>query len=274
MERGHGEVAIPRLGLGTYRRTGDEGVAAMLTALELGYRHLDTAQNYDNEAAVGEAVRRSGLGRDAVFVTTKVADSNLDRGRFADSVARSLERLGTGWVDLLLIHWPSAHGAVPLEEYLTALGEAQARGEARLIGVSNFTIGLLERAEAILGTGALATNQLELHPWLQQPRLRDWARRRGLLLTAYEPLVRGRVLSEPVVVEIAGRHGVTPAEVVLAFLLAEGHAAIPASSQADHLGANLAAARLALTTEEVARMRALDRGMRTIDPPKAPRWDD
>ncbi|MFO1142556.1 MAG: aldo/keto reductase [Amaricoccus sp.] len=274
MERGHGDAAIPRLGLGTYRRTGDDGVAAILTALELGYRHIDTAQNYDNEAAVGEAVRRSGLRSDAVFITTKVADSNLDRRRFADSVARSLERLGMGSVDLLLIHWPSAHGAVPLEEYLTALGEAQSAGQARLIGVSNFTIGLLEQAEAILGAGALATNQVELHPWLQQPRLRDWARERGLMLTAYEPLVRGRVLSEPVVIEIAGQHGVTPSEVVLAFLLAEGHAAIPASSQAEHLRANLAATRLALAPDEVTRMRALDRGMRTIDPPKAPRWDD
>ncbi|MFO1207819.1 MAG: aldo/keto reductase [Amaricoccus sp.] len=275
--RGNGgavSAPIPPLGLGTYRRTGDEGVAAILTALELGYRHIDTAQNYDNEDAVGEAVRRSGLARDAVFITTKVADSNLDRGRFADSVARSLERLGTGRVDLLLIHWPSAHGAVPLEEYLNALAEAQARGQARLIGVSNFTIELLERAEVILGPGALATNQVELHPWLQQPRLRDWARRRGLMLTAYEPLVRGRVLSEPAVLEIAERHGVTPAEVVLAFLLTEGHAAIPASSQAEHLRTNLAAAALALAPDEVARMRALDRGMRTIDPPKAPRWDD
>ncbi len=265
---------IPPLGLGTYGRTGEAGTAAILTALELGYRHIDTAQTYDSETSVREALRRSGLARDEVFLTTKVADTNLARDRFAASVARSLEALGTDRVDLLLIHWPSAREAVPLEHYLTALAEAQARGQARLIGVSNFTIAHLERAEAILGRGALATNQVELHPWLQQPKLRDWARRRGLTLTAYEPLVRGRVLSEPALTAIAGRHGVTPAAVVLAFLIAEGHAAIPASSQAEHLQANLDAAGLRLDASDIARIRALDRGMRTIDPPKSPQWDD
>ena len=265
---------IPQLGLGTYGRTGDAGMAAILLALELGYRHLDTAQSYDSERPVRDALRRSGLPRRSVFITTKVADANLSRDRFAPSVARSLEALGTEQVDLLLIHWPAAHGAVPFEDYIGALGEARATGQARLIGVSNFPIALVERAEAILGPGALATNQVELHPWLQQPTLRDWARRRRLTLTAYEPLVRGRVLSEPALTAIAGRHGVTPAAAVIAFLMAEGHAVIPASSQAEHLQANLAAADLTLSPDEIARLRVLDRGVRTVDPAKAPHWDD
>ena len=144
---------IPRLGLGTYGRTGDEGLAAILAGIELGYRHIDTAQNYDTEGNVGAAIRRSGLPRDAFFVTTKVGDQNLSRERFAPSVARSLETLGVEQVDLLLIHWPSARDAVPLEHYLGALAEARDAGQARLIGVSNFNIGYLERAEAILGRG-------------------------------------------------------------------------------------------------------------------------
>jgi 2,5-diketo-D-gluconate reductase B len=265
---------IPQLGLGTYGRIGDEGLAAILTGLELGYRHLDTAQSYGTEANVGEAIRRSGLPRDEVFVTTKVADTNLDRRRFAPSVAASLEALGLERVDLLLIHWPSERDAVPFEHYMAALAEAKARGQAGLIGVSNFPIAHLERTRALLGEAAIATNQVEIHPYLQSPRLRDYARARRLPLTAYQPLVRGRLASDPVLVEIAAAHRVSWSAVVLAFLMAEGHAVIPASSSAANLRANLAARDLRLGEAEMARIRALDRGMRTIDPAKSPKWDD
>jgi 2,5-diketo-D-gluconate reductase B len=265
---------IPQLGLGTSGRTGDAGMAAILTALELGYRHVDTAQSYDTEANVGEAIRRSGLPRGEIFVTTKVADSNLDRTRFGPSVERSLAAIGVDRVDLLLIHWPSENDAVPFEDYMLALAEAQARGQARLIGVSNFPVGHLERARALLGDGALATNQVEIHPYLQAPRLRDHARAAGLPLTAYEPLVRGRVASDPMLAGIAAAHGVGAPAVALAFLMAEGHAAIPASSNPAHLRANLAATEVRLSAGEIERIRALDRGERTINPAKSPRWDD
>ena len=162
---------IPPLGLGTYGRTGDAGTAAILDALEIGYRHLDTAQNYDTERQVGEAVRRSGLKRDEVFVTTKVGDQRMDKAQFMPSVERSLEQIGLGPVDLLLIHWPSKNDAIPFEDYMTSLAEARQRGFARLIGVSNFTIDHLERTDRLLGKGAIATNQVELHPYLQSPRL-------------------------------------------------------------------------------------------------------
>jgi 2,5-diketo-D-gluconate reductase B len=265
---------IPQLGLGTYGRTGAEGLAAILTALELGYRHLDTAQSYGTEANVGEALRRSGLPRGEVFVTTKVADTNLDRGRFAPSVAASLDALGLEQVDLLLVHWPSERDAVPLEHYMEALAEAQASGQARLIGVSNFPIAYLERARALLGDAALATDQVEIHAYYQAPRLRDYARARGLPLTAYQPLLRGRLASEPALGDIAAAHGVDWSAVALAFLMAEGHAVIPASSSMENLRANLAARELALGEAEMARIRALDRGTRTINPEKSPRWDD
>jgi 2,5-diketo-D-gluconate reductase B len=265
---------IPQLGLGTFGRTGEAGMAAILTALELGYRHIDTAQTYDTEAEVGEAMRRSGLPRGEIFVTTKVADGNLDRARFGPSVERSLATIGVDQVDLLLIHWPAFGDAVPFEDYMLALAEAQERGQARLIGVSNFPIALLERTRALLGEGAIATNQVEIHPYLQAPRLRDHARARGLTLTAYQPLLKGRVASDPALVNIAGRRGVNPAAVALAFLMAEGHAVIPASSSAANLRANLAARDIRLSEEEMERIRALDRGERTIDPAKSPAWDD
>lgn len=266
--------AIPRLGLGTYGRTGPEGLAAILDALEAGYRHLDTAQTYDTEANVGAALARSGLPREAVFVTTKIADTHLARGPALDSVARSLEALRLDRVDLLLIHWPSHRDEVPLEETLGALAEAQGRGWTRLVGVSNFTVDHLRRTEAILGPGAIATNQVEIHPYLQSPRLVAAARERGLPLTAYQPLAKGRVADDPVLARIGAAHGVSPGAVALAFLLAEGHIPIPASADPARLRGNLAALDLALRPEEVAAIRALDRGERFIDPPKAPDWDD
>src|SRR4028118_1859187 len=160
-------VEIPKLGLGTYGRTGQGGMVAILKALEIGYRHIDTAQSYGTEANVGEAVRRSGITRSEVFITTKVADTRLEKSQFLDSVERSLETIGLGPVDLLLIHWPSKGDAVPFEDYMLALAEAQRRGHTRMIGVSNFPIALLERTERLLGPGAIATDQVEIHPYLQ-----------------------------------------------------------------------------------------------------------
>lgn len=267
-------ATIPQLGLGTYGRTGEAGMAAILTAIELGYRHLDTAQSYDTEAQVGKAMRRSGLPREALFVTTKVADTNLDRDRFMPSVENSLAAIGVDQVDLLLIHWPSARDGVPFEDYMLALAECRARGHARLIGVSNFPVALLERTRTLLGDDAIATDQVEIHPYLQTPRLRDYARARGLPLTAYQPLVKGRVASDAVLGTIAARHGATAPAVALAFLMAEGHIVIPASSSEANLRANLAAADLRLGEDEMAAIRGLDRGERTINREKSPTWDD
>lgn len=265
---------IPKLGLGTYGRTGDAGVAAILTAIDVGFRHIDTAQSYDTEAQVGAAIRQSGLPREDFFVTTKVADTKLTKADFLPSVRRSLDELQMDAVDLLLIHWPSHNDAVPFEDYMLALQAAQDAGHARLIGVSNFNIALLEKARALLGEGALATNQIEIHPWLQGRRIVDHARKLGLQLTAYQPLVKGMVAEDPVLSRIAETHGVTPAAVALAFLMAEGHAVIPASSSRANLAANLAALDVTLAPEDIAEIRTLERGYRHINPDKSPRWDD
>src|SRR5919112_32520 len=201
-------VEIPILGLGTYGRTGEDGAAAILKALEIGYRHMDTAQSYGTEASVGEAVRRSGIPRSEMFITTKVADTRLDKSQFLDSVEQSLETIGLGPVDLLLIHWPSKRDAVPFEDYMLSLAEAQRRGHTRLIGVSNFPIALLEHTERLLGPGAIATDQMEIHPYLQAPNLVGHARGKGLTLTAYQPLCKGAVASDPVLQRIGEEHGV------------------------------------------------------------------
>ena len=152
-------------------RTGDAGTAAILNAIEIGYRHLDTAQSYDTESRVGEAARRSGLPRSELFVTTKVADTRLDKSQFMDSVERSLETIGLGPVDLLLIHWPSQNDTVPFEDYVLALAEAQRRGACpadRRLELSDRPSGA-DRAPA--RDGAIATNQVEIHPYLQSPKL-------------------------------------------------------------------------------------------------------
>lgn len=265
---------IPQLGLGTYGRTGDTGVEAILKAIEIGYRHLDTAQSYDTEKQVGEAMRRSGLPRGELFVTTKVADTVLDKKSFMPSVERSLETIGVDQVDLLLIHWPSQHDQVPFEEYMLELAEAKARGFARLIGVSNYPIADLERTRKLLGEGAIATNQVEIHPFLQTPKLRDYARRIGMPLTAYQPLAKGTVNDDPIIKAIAAAHGVGPSAIALAFLMAEGHIVIPASGSEANLKSNYAALSVTLDDDEMDRMRALNRGQRRIDPDKSPLWDD
>jgi len=265
---------IPKLGLGTYGRTGEDGMLAILKALEVGYRHIDTAQSYDTEANVGEAVRRSGVPRSEVFITTKVADTRLDKLRFMDSVERSLETIGLGAVDLLLIHWPSKNDAVPFEDYMLALAEAQRRGHARLIGVSNFPIALLERTERLLGPDAIATDQVEIHPYMQAPKLVSHARRKGLTLTAYQPLCRGSVASDPVLRRIGDKHGVAASAAALAFLMAEGHVVIPASASEANLRANRQARAVTLDSDDMQAIRALHRGERHINPDKSPAWDD
>ena len=265
---------IPMLGLGTFGRTGPEGLEALLAAIEIGYRHLDTAQSYGTEENVGKAIATCGLPRSDIFLTTKVADTNLRKSDVLPSVEKSLETLGVDVIDLLLIHWPSQNDAVPFEDYMLQLAEAKAKGYAKKIGVSNYPIADLKRAEALLGKDALSTNQVELHVYLQSPKLCAYAKSTGLPLTAYRPLAKAAANDDATLREIASRHGVTAAAVALAFLMAEGHIVIPASGNPARLAANFAAGTVDLAADEVASIRTLDRGERGIDPDKAPAWDD
>ena len=264
---------MPPLGFGTYGRKGAEGIAAMGTALETGYRHLDTAQDYDTEAEVGEAIRASGLPRDEVFVTTKVRPANFGPGDLVPSLERSCETLGLERVDLALIHWPSPNGERPLSDYIPQLAEARARGLARHIGVSNFTIALVDEALALLDGVPLLTNQVELNPRFQNRRLAEHCAARGLSITCYQPLGNGRLVEDPVLARIAANHGGTAAQVALAYELAKGHATIPTSGNAGRIAENYGALKIALTPAQIAEIDALEQGPRSIDPSWGPDWD-
>lgn len=261
------------MGFGTFGRTGTAGVEAILCALETGYRHIDTAQTYGTEGEVGEAVRRSGLARGEVFLTTKISTDNFGEGLLVPSLERSLDRMAIDQVDLTLIHWPSPHGQVPLEVYLTQLVEAQARGLTRLIGVSNFTIALLEAAKAILKDIPVATNQVELNPHLLNRKLAGYCTDRGISVTCYRPIANGALSGEPVLREIAQAHEATVEQVALAFEFAKGYCAIPTSSRPERIRSNFEATRLSLRVEDIAAIETLDRGRRTIDPEWGPDWD-
>lgn len=264
---------MPKLGFGTYGRTGAEGVDAILAALEAGYRHLDTAQSYGTEGMVGEAVRRSGLPRDEVFLTTKIDMANYGAGRLVPSLRESLDRLGVERADLTLLHWPSPNGELPLPVYLDQIAQAKAEGLTREIGVSNFPIALLDEAIERLGAGEIAVNQVELNPWFRNRRLADHCAAVGVTVTCYQPIAKGRLGEDPEIAAIAAAHGATPEQVALAWELANGWAAIPTSSRADRIRSNFAALDLSLSREELDRIDGLDRGARSIDPEWGPDWD-
>lgn len=265
---------IPLFGLGTFRLKGAVARVSVREALRLGYRAVDTAQIYGNEADVGQAIAESGVPREELFLTTKVWVENLGRDRLAASLEESLRKLRTDQVDLALIHWPSPGRAVPVAEFMEALAQAKARGLARLIGVSNFPIALMREAIAAVGAGEIATNQVELHPYLQNRKLAEFARGEGIQLTSYQTLAYGRVLNDPVLAAIAQAHGATTAQVALAWAMRQGHAVIPSSTRPENLASNLEARKLRLTDEEMARIAALDRNERVTDPAGlSPAWD-
>lgn len=270
---GLGQMNMPPLGFGTYTRKGEAGIAAMLAALEAGCRHLDTAQSYDTEAETGQAVARAGLPRGEVFVTTKIDTPNFGAGLLIPSLEQSLRNLGLDQVDLTLIHWPSPQGEVELEVYLTQLGEAQARGLTRHIGVSNFPIALVDRAEAILGAGAIACNQIELNPHFKNARLAAHCAARGITVTCYQPIARGRLAGDATLAAIAAAHDSSIAHVALAWELAKGYAAIPTTSRPERARANMAAASLTLSPAEIATIDALPDAPRHISPSWMTGWD-
>lgn len=264
---------IPNMGFGTYDRKGEAGISAMLVALEAGYRHLDTAQDYGTEKEVGKAVQRSGLDRADVFLTTKIATGNLGKGALIPSLRKSLDDLQIDQLDLTLIHWPSPNNAIPLPVYMEQLAEAHAIGLSRLIGVSNFTIAMLEEAQAILGHLPIANNQFELNPLMQNKTLSSYCMKKGISVTCYLPIARGILGDVPAIAEIATRHDATPEQVALAFEFAKGYIAIPTSSKAERIRSNFLATKLTLSEQDISAIEAVDRGQRVIDPEWAPDWD-
>ncbi len=255
---------IPQFGLGTSKRTGPEGIAAIEAAIEVGYRHLDSAQDYMNERECGIAVAASGIPREDFFLVTKVSTSNLGPGQVMPSLQRSAEALGVDVIDLALIHWPAKNGEYPLETYMPQIAEAHASGLARRIGVSNFPIAYIERAIELVGEGVLVNNQVEVHPFLQNRKLVDHCHSRGIDVTCYMPLAGGRVAEDAEIRRIAEKHRATPEQVALAFLMAQGLIVIPSSTNRERLHSNIGALEVVLDEDDMASISALDRGERLI----------
>ena len=266
-------MAIPAIGLGTYRLKDQVLTDSVHNALELGYRAFDTAQIYENEADLGAAIASGTVPREQLFLTTKIWISNFHHDDLLASLRESLRKLRTDHVDLALIHWPSPNNEVPMAEYLGALREAKNLGLTKAIGVSNFTIDLTRQAIAILGADAIATNQIEVHPYLQNRALITYLREQGIHVTAFMSLAYGAVLKDPVIQAIAGKHQATAAQVALAWALQQGYAVIPSSTKRENLAGNLQAAQLRLDAEDMARIAELDRGERVANPGIAPAWD-
>lgn len=264
---------IPAIGLGTYRLKGQVLTDSVHNALELGYRAFDTAQIYDNEADLGAAITSGTVPREQLFLTTKIWISNFHHDDLLASLRESLRKLRTDHVDLTLIHWPSPKDEVPMAEYLGALREANTLGLTKAIGVSNFTIDLTRQAIAILGADAIATNQIEVHPYLQNRALIAYLREQGIPVTAFMSLAYGAVLKDPVIQAIADKHQASTAQVALAWALQQGYAVIPSSTKRENLAGNLQAAQLRLDAEDMARIAELDRGERVANPGIAPAWD-
>src|SRR5215831_775970 len=269
-------AAIPAIGLGTMTLKGAVCVDAVKTALRLGYRHIDTAERYGNETEVGEGLAQglsaAGLAREDVFVTTKVYHDKLAAADFQRSFDENLEKLKLPWVDLLLIHWPNPN--VPLAETLGVLCKAKRDGRAKHIGVANFTIPLLQNAVK-LASEPLVTNQIEVHPFIDQGKVLAACRGHGLAVTAYCPLARGKVPGNEVLERLGKSHGKSSAQIALRYLVQQGIIPIPRTPNPDHLAANLAVFDFKLSDAEMAEIGKLKQaGMRVVNPPHAPRWDN
>jgi 2,5-diketo-D-gluconate reductase B len=264
-------VKIPAIGLGTWELRGRACARLVEQALRLGYRHVDTAQAYDNEREVGEALRASGVPRNEVFVTTKVWTSHFAPHDLERSVKESLNKLRLSEVDLLLLHWPNPR--VPLSETLDALANVRKLGMARHIGVSNFTVALIDEAVAKC-TAPLVCDQVEYHPYLDQTKVREACARHGMAVVAYSPIAKGRIRNDELLAGIGKAHGKSPAQICLRWLVQQGVAAIPRTSRLERLSENMEIFDFELSEAEMRRISGMgSREGRLTDYGFAPKWD-
>lgn len=258
-------MAVPALGLGTWQMTGSACADAVEAALNMGYRHIDTAEKYGNEAAVGAGLARAEVDRDEVHLTTKVWRTNLAPETVHAAARQSLQRLETEYIDLLLIHWPNE--TVPVQETLEAMAGLQEAGLVRQVGVSNFTPELLEETEGF----DVVCNQVEMHVYHQQEELVRYCSEHDLLLTAYSPLARGRVTEEPMLQDIAEEHDASAAQIALAWLLQHDPVVvIPKAEPPELQEENLAAQEIDLSRGEVERINGIEPREKLVDPDFAP----
>ncbi|WP_158866220.1 aldo/keto reductase [Leifsonia sp. AG29] len=256
---------IPQLGFGVYKIPEEEAASAVLAAIESGYRHVDTAAFYDNEVGVGEGIRRSGLPREEIFITTKAwwTDNGYDSTLRAFDA--SLARLGLDSVDLYMIHWPAPASDRYVDSW-RALEALRNEGRATSIGVANFHVHHLERLFRETGTVPVV-NQVELHPWLPQRELRRFHVEHGIATQSWSPLARGLVLEEPVLRGVAQKYGVSPAQVVIRWQLDSGNLAIPKSASVQRMRENLDVFGFRLDGSDMSAIASLENGRRTgVDP--------
>ena len=262
---------IPAIGLGTWELRDRTCARIVEQALRLGYRHIDTAQMYDNEGEVGEAIRVSGVPRDQIFLTTKVWHTRFTAAELERSAVESLARLRLGAVDLLLLHWPNRQ--VPLSETLAALCKVKREGLARHIGISNFTVALIEQAVR-LATEPLVCNQIEMHPYLDQSKVAAACRKHGLAVVAYSPIAKGNAARDSVLAEIGAAHGKSAAQVSLRWLVQQNIVVIPRTAKIERLAINAAIFDFTLSDDEMARIAALShRDGRMVEGAWSPNWD-
>lgn len=263
---------MPALGFGTWKLTGQECAKSVDFALGEGYRHIDTAQIYENEAEVGDGIRQSAVDREKIFLTTKVWRNHFAGDNVMASVDESLGKLKTEYVDLLLVHWPFPEAPVSkMVEEVVAVMEA---GKARAVGVSNFTVAQMQEAQKVSG-GKIAVNQVEYHPYLSQKPLLDYARKENIVVTAYSPVARGKAVKDEALAEIGRKYAKSAGQVTLRWLVQQdGIAAIPKSATPDNIRANLDIFDFELSEDDMARIFAMgsDAG-RQVNPDWAPRWD-
>ncbi|MGO9360813.1 MAG: aldo/keto reductase [Xanthobacteraceae bacterium] len=262
---------IPAIGLGTWELRGRSCVRLVDQAIRLGYRHIDTAQVYENEREIGEGVRASGVPRDEIFITTKVWTSHFAPRDLERSVRESLARLRLAQADLVLLHWPNPQ--VPLRNTLEALAGVREQGLTRHIGLSNFTVALIDQAVAAC-PAPLVCNQVEYHPFLSQTKVIEACRRHGLAVVAYSPIAKGKVRGEETLARIGQAYGKTAAQVCLRWLVQQNVSAIPRTSRVERLSENLNIFDFELSTSEMDEIFAMGSPQgRLTNFAFAPQWD-
>lgn len=264
---------IPQLGYGTWNRDGDVAYSCVQDALEVGFRHIDTAEGYNNEEFVGKAIAESGVARDDIFLTTKVAPESFGPGQIMGHVETSLEKLRTDQVDLLLLHYPSIGDEYDINDYMAQFADVFDKGLTKRIGVSNFTIKYIDKALELLGDRKISTNQIEIHPLMQNLATADHSLAKNIPLTAFSPLARGAVGDSAILKSIAMSHGVTPQQISIAFLMHEGYIVIPSAGAKSRIAENFESANISLTEDEMAKIRAVDQNHRLVNGPWCPEWD-
>jgi len=266
----HG-ARIPAIGLGTMTLKDDVCVQAVKTALQLGYRHLDTAAFYGNETENGEGLRQSGVKREDVFITTKVRENNLTPDNFQRSLDQSLANLQLPYVDLLLIHWNNRD--IPFEVSVGALCKAKKDGKAKHVGVANFTTTMLDQAWQVTSE-PLVCNQIEMHPFINQDKVLAACAKHGMAVVAYCPIARGKVPGAETLERIGLAHNKSSAQVSLRYLVQRGAIPIPRTATPGHLKQNLDVFDFTLSDAEMADLKKLNAtNMRVVNPPHAPQWD-